>query len=165
MNRVSIFSIAFCLAGTLIFGYVSWSGRLVAGAAGGAQIILYEGEDFTGNSVTLGDTCFDLPVHKNASSTEEFNWNDEVRSIVIVKGTWRLYQNGRCNTLLDDSTAAETSVKGRLPVGGWSTLISATSRGPLRIPNVAAGGIWRDVSSVELVSDQNLPDWALDFRK
>jgi len=88
-----------------------------------------------------------------------------LRSFVIVSGTWRLYQHGRCNTQLDDTKLLDFNLKEKPEVGGWSTLLSGLSDGPLQIPTVAAGGIWRDVSSIELVSTQNLPDWAMDFRK
>jgi hypothetical protein len=40
-------------------------------------------------------------------------------------------------------------------------LVSANSQGPVEIPGVEFGGFAEDVSSIELVSAENLPDWAV----
>jgi hypothetical protein len=83
-----------------------------------------------------------------------------VRSLVVVSGTWRLWQNGRCNTRLDDTPVEALDVSTKEPEPGWSCLVSATSAGPLELSSGAAGGFLHDVSSIELVSVENLPDWA-----
>jgi hypothetical protein len=138
--------------------------RGAAQAPAGPAIIFYQGEEYTGRSVTVTGTVFDLPTEEDARG-DVWNWNDEVRSVVVVSGTWRLYQHGRLNTKLDDTALTALDVRTKEQAGGWSTLVSATSQGPLRIPTTAAGGFWRDISSVELVSEANLPDWAMDFRR
>jgi hypothetical protein len=148
--------------GLAALGYLAL--RRPARAAQGPAIVLYSGEDFTGEKLVLADTVFDMPVTKDAQGAE-LNWNDEVRSIVVLGGTWRLYQHGRCNTELDESELAAFDVRTKTPAGGWSCLLSGLSTGPLELPNAAAGGFWRDISSIELVSTQNLPDWAFDLRK
>ncbi len=164
MKRILIVTVVLVGILGLVFGFLSWRTH-VARAGVTSQIILYSGENFTGRSMTITDTTFDLPSVFNESGEEVFNWNDEVRSVIVVGGTWRLYENGRCNTQLDDTKLQDFSAKLKPVVGGWSSLVSATSMGPFKIPSVAVGGIWRDVSSVELISTQNLPDWAMDFRK
>ena len=135
-----------------------------AAQAEGPQIILYFGENFTGRSVTLVNTAFDLPTEEERDGSL-FTWNDQVRSLVVVSGTWRLYQNGRLNTRLDGTRLDQFSLQGRLPDQGWSALVSGTSAGRLEVPDVAEAGIGVDISSIELVSTQNLPDWALVLRK
>src|SRR5919109_341664 len=69
-------------------------------AGAGPSLILYWEDDFEGRSLELTDTAADLPEVKDAFGNT-FNWNDQVRSVVVVSGTWRLWQNGRCNTKLD----------------------------------------------------------------
>ncbi|MGQ9591805.1 MAG: beta/gamma crystallin-related protein [Planctomycetota bacterium] len=136
----------------------------VVRARSGAAIVLYTGEGFQGRSVTLEGTAFDLPAYPDADGSE-FNWNDRVRSLVVLGGTWRLYQHGRLNTRLDDTPLEEFRVGSKLPDEGWSTLLSATSAGPLKVADVREFGIGSDISSAELISEENLPDWALGLRK
>ncbi len=126
-------------------------------------LILYSQEDFQGHGVEITGSVPDLPIDVDARANE-FDWNDQVRSIIVVRGTWRLYQHGRCNTVLDDTPTELLNVRAKASRAGWSTLVSATSRGALELPNAAAGGFYRDISSVELVSEQNLPDWAAPTR-
>ncbi len=130
-----------------------------SGQAGRPLLILFWEEDFQGPSLEVTGSLPDLPVAVDAVGNE-FNWNDEVRSIVVVSGTWRLYQNGRFNTKLDDTPLSALDLRSKEKDGGWSCLVSATSQGPLWLPNGAVGGFYRDVSSIELVSAENLPDWA-----
>jgi hypothetical protein len=80
--------------------------------------------------------------------------------LIVVSGTWRLFQNGRSNTKLDETPLEALDVRSKEKESGWSTLVSATSRGPLELRSGAAGGFFRDISSIELVSAENLPDWA-----
>jgi len=135
-----------------------------AAEAGGPQIVLYTGENFTGRAITVTGTVFDLPKDQEPDGSL-YDWNDQVRSIVVVSGTWRLYQNGRCNTRLDDTPIEAFAVGEKLPAQGWSALVSAASAGQLQIADLSAAGIGQDISSVELISTSNLPDWALGFRK
>ncbi len=126
-------------------------------------LILYWEEDFQGRSLEVRGTLADLPSVEDEHGNV-FNWNDEVRSVVVVSGAWRLYQNGRLNTRLDDTPLEELDLKGKEREAGWSCLLSATSAGPLKLPSGAVGGFLRDVSSVELVTSENLPDWAAPWR-
>jgi len=162
MRRIITFTIICFAVGVAVLAY--FVVRDSAAAAPAPQIILFSGENFTGSSVTITDTIFDMPVFKDEKSGE-LNWNDETRSIIVVSGTWRLYQHGRCNTKLDETDLASFDIKTKEVAGGWSCLLSAISTGPLEIPNPAIGGFWRDISSIELVSTENLPDWAFDLRK
>lgn len=129
----------------------------------GPKIILYWEENFEGRSLELTGTTVDLPIVSDAFGNE-FDWNDEVRSIVVVGGTWRVFQNGRLGTRLDATPLEVLDVRAKPKAAGWSCLLSATSRGPLEIPNAAVGDFFHDISSVELVSEQNLPDWAAPSR-
>jgi len=121
-------------------------------------VILYAEAGFSGRSLEVRDTLYDLPVVVDTDGAV-FNWNDEVRSIEVVSGTWRLYQHGRCNTELDERPLAEFVRRDQPSVSGWTNLVSATSRGALRVSSPERGGLHRDVSSIELVSSRNLPDW------
>ncbi len=131
----------------------------LAAQGGKPLLILYWEEDFQGRSLEVTDTLPDLPRVEDRYGNV-FDWNDEVRSVIVVSGTWRLYQNGRLNTKLDDTPLEELDLRAKEREPGWSCLLSATSSGPLKIPSPARGGFLRDVSSVELVSPENLPDWA-----
>jgi hypothetical protein len=122
-------------------------------------LVLYWDEGFEGRSLEVTGSLPDLPVEADAFGNT-FDWNDEVRSIVVVSGTWRLFQNGRSNTQLDDTPIEALDVRTKAKEAGWSTLVSATSRGPLELQSGAEGGFFRDISSIELVSPENLPDWA-----
>jgi hypothetical protein len=131
----------------------------VTAQVGGAKLILYWEPDFQGRSLEVTGTLPDLPEVTDTFDNQ-FNWNDEVRSIIVVSGTWRLYQHGRFNTELDDTPLESLDLRSKAKRPGWSCLVSATSQGPLELPNTAVGGFYHDVSSVELVSEKNLPDWA-----
>jgi len=163
MRKYAVLSTLLLALGGALAAYFA-SAEAARPAQAAPEIILYWGENFTGRWISLMGTTFDLAAYIEETG-EKVNWNDEIRSVVVKGGTWRLYQHGRCNTYLDDTALAELDVSTQEAVGGWSALVSATSFGPLELPNPAAGGFWRDISSVELVSPNNLPDWALDFRK
>jgi hypothetical protein len=158
------FFIALAFAAVLAAVYFLVSSDPQPASAGDVlpSITLFSGEDFTGRSLTIAGTCYDMP--KEGDGPTAYDWNDEVRSVVVNGGTWRLYQHGRCNTKLDPTRLADFNVRAKEPEGGWSCLLSATSTGPLKIPNTAAAGFFRDVSSLELVSSRNLPDWSMSFR-
>ena len=130
--------------------------------AGRPLLVLYWEEGFQGRSLEVTGSLPDLPVETDVFGNQ-FDWNDEVRSVVVVSGTFRLFQHGRSNTKLDDTPIEALDVRTKEIEGGWSTLLSATSSGPLEIPSGALGGFYRDVSSIELVSADNLPDWAAPF--
>jgi hypothetical protein len=136
---------------------VRW--RLPAAALGKPLLVLYWEESFQGRSLEVTGTLADLPVEIDLFGNE-FDWNDQVRSITVVSGTWRLYQHGRCNTELDETLLGDLNVAAKQTRAGWSCLISATSARPLELPSAAAGGFEPDISSIELVSEENLPDWA-----
>jgi len=126
--------------------------------ADGPRITLFSEPDFQGLTLEVTDTLVDLPIVLDERG-DEFDWNDQVRSVIVVSGTWRLYQHGRCNTDLDDTPLAHLDVAEKLPVTGWSSLVSARTDGPLEIPAPERGGLDRDISSVELVSRSDLPEW------
>jgi len=132
----------------------------IAGAARAPELLIYSGRNLAGRSLSVTGTLLDMPKGADAEGNE-YSWNDHVRSIKIVSGTWRLYQNGRCNTLLDDSASDSVDVSRKTLEPGWSCLVSANSQGPVEIPGVEFGGFAEDVSSIELVSAENLPDWAV----
>jgi hypothetical protein len=141
------------------------SGKLpVLGEANEARIILFTGENFTGRSLVVSGTLFDLPSEEDPDGSV-FHWNDETRSLIVVSGTWRAFEHGRANTRLDDTKFEDFDIRTKLPDIGWSTLVSATSSGRLELPTLGHGGIGKGISSLELISELNLPDWALVFRK
>jgi len=147
------------LSAAAVLRYQSTRRPAAAAQSEGPLLVLYWEEDFQGRALEVTGSLPDLPVEADASGNT-FDWNDEVRSIVVVSGTWRLFQNGRSNTKLDETPLAALDVRTKEKESGWSTLVSATSKGPLELRNGAAGGFHRDISSIELVSAENLPDWA-----
>ena len=153
-----------CVGGAVAY-FLSGGNRGVNLAEGqeAPQIILYTGENFTGRSVTIQGDLFDLPL-EDAPDDSKFDWNDKVRSLVVTSGTWRIYQHGRCNTRLDKRELAVFDFTTTTPVSGWSSLVSAQPGQVLEIPNLAAGGLGEDISSVELISHQSLPVWSQSFR-
>jgi hypothetical protein len=122
-------------------------------------IILYWEENFEGRSLELRGTAVDLPTVSDEFDNK-FSWSDEVRSLVVVQGTWRFYQHGRLNTKLDETKLEDFDLKGKERIPGWSMLVSATSKEPLKLSSPANGGFDHDISSIALVSSENLPDWA-----
>lgn len=155
-RTIVVLSLGLVLAGTI--GAVSYW-RSTATAQDVPKIILFWEENFEGRSLEVTGSAIDLPVIGDVFGNE-FDWNDEVRSIIVVSGTWRLYQHGRCNTELDQTPLELLDVARKQRRAGWSTLVSATSKGPLELPSAAVGGFFHDISSIELVSEANLPDWA-----
>jgi hypothetical protein len=127
------------------------------------KLLLFFEPDFQGPSLEVTGTLLDMPVITDENGVE-FNWNDNVRSLIVASGTWRLCQNGRANTKLDDTPLGLLDIRTKEPADGWSSLLSATSTGPLQILNPALGGFGHDVSSIELVSENNLPEWLLPKR-
>jgi len=160
-RTIAILSLVGVLAA--IAGTIAVKRRPTATAQSGKpMLILYWEEDFQGRALEVTGSLADLPVETDVFGNQ-FDWNDEVRSAVVVSGTWRLFQNGRSNTKLDDTPVEALDVRTKEKEGGWSTLVSATSAGPLEISKCAVGGFYRDVSSIELVSADNLPDWSAPF--
>jgi len=125
----------------------------------GPLIVLYFEENFAGPSLEVTGSLADLPVVDDGAGGV-IDWNDHVRSVVVVRGTWRLWQHGRSNTVLDATPLAFLDVRTKEARDGWSTLVSASSVAALDLPRGAAGGFAQDISSVELVTADNLPDWA-----
>jgi len=129
-----------------------------AGGGGGPEIIVYSQPGFQGHELRLSGNVIDLPVVELEDGSS-FDWNDNIGSIVVTSGTWRLYQHGRLNTELDATPLAALDLSTRDSARGWSSVISASSRGPLRIAEPRLAGIGFDVSSIQLVASDNLPDW------
>lgn len=71
--------------------------------AGDAVLVLYAQEDFRGRSIKVTGSLADLPKEVLVDGSL-FDWNDNVRSLQVQRGTWRLYQNGRFNTEIDESS-------------------------------------------------------------
>lgn len=147
------------LSGAAVLLFQSPRPQTAVAQVGSPLLILYWEEDFQGRSLEVTGSIPDLPVVADTFGNT-FDWNDEVRSVVVVSGTWRLFQNGRSNTKLDDTPLAALDVRTKEKETGWSTLVSATSKSPLELRSGAVGGFYRDISSIELVSTENLPDWA-----
>jgi FAD/FMN-containing dehydrogenase len=138
--------------------------RVLSGDVGAPRLLLYTGEGFTGRVMEVTGTLLDLPVEKEPDGSE-FNWNDKVRSLVVYGGAWRLFQHGRLNTRLDDTKLEDLDIHTKRPAPGWSAVVSATAEGALEIPDLAAAGLALDLSSVELLCEENLPGWALSARR
>jgi hypothetical protein len=130
----------------------------------GPQIILFSEENFQGEQLVITQSMFDLPVVR-VPSGEDIDWNDRAQSVLVLGGTWRLYQHGRFNTALDDTAPEVFRAQAKPPRSGWSCIVSAQAVSELAIPSVAHGGLFWDISSVELISAQNLPDWVFEMRK
>lgn len=135
----------------------------VAAQSGEPAIVLYSQPDFQGRSLSVTASLADLPKEVLVDGAT-FDWNDNVGSVRVVWGTWRLYQNGRFNTEIDETPLEALTLASKSIATGWSCLVSAKSTGEVRITDGAAGGWGSDVSSLELVGAENLPDWALAFR-
>ena len=156
--------IALVVSGSVAVALLVTRPPVLFGQAGRPEIILYSGEGFTGRELRVQGTLVDLPCEENADGTL-FNWNDRVESIVVVSGAWRLYQHGRLNTRLDDTPLAELDVRAQRPAGGWSAVVAATAAGPVEIPDLPAAGLSADISSLELISEDHLPEWTWSLRR
>ena len=78
----------------------------------------------------------------------------------VLGGTWRLCQHGRLNTALDDTELSALDISTKARSAGWAALLSAAEEGPGDYASAAGWGWAPEVSSVELVSEEPLPDWA-----
>ncbi|MBI4604273.1 MAG: beta/gamma crystallin family protein [Planctomycetes bacterium] len=153
---VSVVAFAAGVATALFFS--RGAGDLQAAAALKPEIIFYSQPNFQGREVHLYGDAVDLPYEDLADGTQML-WNDNVGSLIVVSGTWRLYQHGRMNTALDDTPLELLDLGSKVQIGGWSSLVSGTTAGPLKIASVEHLGVGPDISSVQLVSSLNLPDW------
>ena len=104
-------------------------------------------------------TLLDMPKEE-LEGGEIFYWNDNVRSVRVLGGTWRLCQHGRLNTALDDTELSALDISTKARSVGWAALVSAAEDGPGEYASAAGWGWAPEVSSVELVSEERLPDWA-----
>lgn len=138
--------------------------RALLGQAGAPEIILYSEENFTGRVLRVTGTMLDMPLERNLDGSD-FDWNDRAQSLVVVSGAWRCYEHGRLNTGLDDTPVESLDIATKEPARGWSTIVSATSKGRLEIPKLAEAGIGGGISSLELVSADNVPDWVFLLRR
>jgi hypothetical protein len=160
MNRRAILCVL-AIGGLLAVALLPVMPRRPSASAqeGKPLLIVYWEEDFQGPALEVGGSLPDLPTQVDAAGNP-LDWNDRVRSVVVKSGTWRLYQHGRSNTKLDDTPLEDFDLGTKEKEAGWSCLVSATSKGPLELRNGAAGGFYPDISSIELVSEENLPDWS-----
>lgn len=120
------------------------------------ELIVYSGSEFDGRSLRVRSTLLDMPKEE-ISDDDIHDWNDRISSIVVVRGTWRLYQNGRCNTELDETSLAELDVTTKQAAGGWSCIVSAGTNGPVRLTSRDGLFANNDISSIELLSERALP--------
>jgi len=126
------------------------------------EIVIYSLPNFKGNSLRISKNTLDLPLEELEDGTI-FDWNDNVGSVRVIGGTWRLYQQGRFNRELDDTPEERVDINTTRSVSGWSNIISATSKGPLEIKVMEEAGMDRDVSSIRLISENILPDWVNQY--
>lgn len=127
-------------------------------------LLVYWDTDFGGRCLEITGDLLDLPKCVSDDGTE-LDWNDQISSIVVVSGTWRLCQHGRANTEEVKDEASPDNVVAR-PVSGWSCLVSAGSTGATKCAKPEGGGWANDeISSIQLVSTENLPDWAVLCRE
>lgn len=160
------------IAGAVVCGIAAvslfCSRRQSAAQSFGPELILYTGENFTGHYYTVTATLLDMPKGvDDGPEAERYGWNDSVKSLVVVRGTFRLCQHGRLNTKIDETPVealTPEAAKAKGTASGWSCLVSGSSAGPVQYP-LPGNGVWSsDISSIELVSEENLPDWALVSR-
>jgi len=144
--------------------YFSGPQRTMAQEAG-AVIVLYSETGFRGRQLVVERSLPDLPVLTGADGGEEFDWNDNVRSVRVLSGTWRVFQHGRFNTALDETPIASFDASAKPLAGGWSTLLSPDGSGPLEIPDLlSCGVVTPEISSLRLVSERPMPPWLLTSR-
>ena len=141
---------------------VTWP-RASLSQAGGPELWLYSEENFTGRAIRVLGTVLDMPAEENLDGTL-FEWNDNVKSLVVMGGTWRLYQHGRLNTQLDDTPVDAVDVRVLPATPGWSALVSAPTGGTLEVPNLQSAGLALDISSIEFLSTESLPSWSSSLR-
>jgi hypothetical protein len=140
-----------------------WMQKPSSAQTAGAELVIYTGENFTGQYYTVTSTLLDMPKGvDDGPEADRYGWNDSVKSLVVVRGTFRLCMHGRLNTKIDDTPVEELTVeaaKAKGSAGGWSCLVSANSQGPVQFAS-PINGVWgSDISSIALVSEENLPDW------
>ncbi len=121
------------------------------------ELIVFSGDEFDGRSLEVHGSLYDMTRETNADGSIHA-WNDSISSIIVVRGTWRLYQNGRCNTRLDDTPLKRLDIRKKEAAGGWSCIVSASPDRPLRLTTHDGVFADDDISSIELVSDKALPD-------
>jgi len=125
----------------------------------GPALLLYSEENFGGRCLLVTSTLLDMPKEELEDGTV-FYWNDSVKSVRVLGGTWRLCEHGRLNTALDDDELSRLDVSTKARSVGWAALVSAGEEGPGDYPTAAGWGWAPDISSVELVSEEVLPEWA-----
>lgn len=155
-------AILLALAGFLVIlaatGFLERSGP--ASAQGeGPVLLVYSEEDFGGRCLVVTGSLVDLPKEELEDGSS-FDWNDNVRSLRVLSGTWRLCQHGRLNTVLDDLQFTESQIAEKARATGWSALVSAGPGGPSEHPSASGWGWAQDISSIDLLSGEPLPDWA-----
>ena len=87
-----------------------------------------------------------LGLARHTETGEELSWDENISSVVVRGGTWRLCEASDFNRVS----------------GGWSTLVSAGMHGELRQSASECGGWTNDsISSIQLVSEGGMEDWAI----
>ena len=144
----------------LLLGYRRVPIPRVAAHEGEGLIVLYSEPGFQGKTLIVTDSLLDMPKEQLGDGTV-FDWNENVRSMRVIAGTWRLYQHGRANSVLDDTPLMSLDIGSKPATHGWTSLVSASVFGEVGYADSAAGGWGEDISSIELVSLDALPEWAL----
>lgn len=156
-RRVTLFSVSLALF-LIVFVWSVGAGEDASGPeeACGPELIVYSGDAFDGRSLCVRSTLLDMPEEEMANG-DVYDWNDRISSVVVTRGRWRLYQNGRCNTKLDATRLGELDVSTKQAVGGWSCVVSADS-GTVRVN--LRDGLFADneISSIELLPKRALPE-------
>ena len=130
MRRVFAGVVLCGVAAALLAGLVKTPGS--AAQSREPELVVYSGPNFTGESMRLTQSAFDLLNERDARAGEQV-WNDRIRSMIVVSGTWVIYQNGRGNTVIDDTPLESLDIREKAPDKGWSCLVSATSTGTGRV--------------------------------
>ena len=105
------------------------------------RLVVYADADFSGRSLTITDTLIDMP------KSDDFDWNDQISSIEVLEGTWRLYEHGRLHQLRERKRGEPNRV------GGWSCVITA----PARISGTDGRFGDNSISSIERIANHTIP--------
>ena len=145
-------------------GAIAWSLRTPDLTAqvedrGKPELVIFWENEGRGHTRRITGTQLDMP-HSLDEAGEDFSWNDWIKSIVVTRGTWRVYEHGRANTRLDETELAELDIRSKERATGWSCLVSGSADGPVQYDETNTFFAPDEISSIVLVSEENLPAWA-----
>ena len=150
-----VFSVVIILmVASFLFSLIHSGAARKVSAASSAKIRVFEHVSFLGANLDIQQSTRVLPsIPDSANPDDVFDWNDKISSIIVIKGTWRLYEHSNFN--LDECGNA---------VPGWVYVVSGSDNAPggIAYPCPPSAGFKNDeISSIELVSEENLPDWVI----